>query len=940
MYLNIKTGYTFKQVYGHLDKIAEKCAKHADFGGIADLGNTFAHIPWKKACKKVGIKPIYGVQLPVTEDLQKGIRRYPFNWMTLVAKNQEGLQEIYQLVDLSFQQFYYRQRITYDQINSLSDGVFVLSGVAPRYDLLERKVYHELSPATPFANRKFDGSKITAIACCDNYYPDPEDDMIYEPFADERLRERKTSPIHIPTYEEWDSIYPGCKIWRKNLNSVASVCNVELPKAPMVKYIGKDNIEKWCLKGAKIKKLNISKGLYADRYKREMKLIEEKGYIDYFLVVADLIKYAKTKMAVGPARGSAAGSLVCYLMGITEIDPLEYDLYFERFIDVNRFDLPDIDIDFQDNKRHLCIKYLERKYGRDNVAQIGNINRMKPKSAITRFAQSLGIPIDDVVELKDAIQERSGGDARANACMEDTFTDTDIGKKFLENHPSMEVVKHIEAHPSHTGIHAAGILVCNEPITHYCGINSRDKKRIGMLDKKDAEAVNLLKIDALGLRTLAIIADVCDQVGKHYEWMYEIPTDDEGAYKVFNDGRFNGIFQFEGPAVQGLAKQMPINDMEDVAALGALGRPGPLMSGGANSFIGYRNNPESIEYLSNHQSVIDATKGTYGIIIYQEQMLAIGRNYGKLSWADTSDLRRAASKSLGDEFFDKYKKNFVKGAMEQGETEEQALKVWKAMHSFGSWSFNKSHAVSYGLISYLCAYMKAHHPMEFLVANLNHARNDRSALKILRDAVENDGIKYEYFNANKSEVDWCVKNDVLYGGFSTLHGMGPVKARKAVKLRQENTRPPKGMLKTIKQKISPFKYLYPSKELYGDYYTKPEQHNLNHGVTEIINTQTDGTFTVIGCIIKKNLRDKNEACFVSKRDGKYLDGQTSWLNITIEDDTGSMMCKIKTQDYLRFGKEIAETGKEDKDWYMVHGQKINGWSIMFVNNIKKITRSL
>ena len=272
-------------------------------------------------------------------------------------------------------------------------------------------------------------------------------------------------------------------------------------------------------------------------------------------------------MAVGPSRGSSAGSLVCYLMGITEIDPLEYDLYFERFIDINRFDQPDIDVDFQDDKRHLVIKYLEKKYGKDNVAQIGNINRLKPKSAITRFAQALGVPVDDVIELKDAIMERSGGDARANDCMEDTFTDTDAGKKFIKNYPAMEVVKHIEAHPSHTGVHAGGILVCNNPITDYCGVNSRDKKRIGMLDKKDAEVVNLLKIDALGLRTLSIIAGVCDQIGKPYPWMYEIPVDDPATFKVFNDHRFNGIFQFEGSAVQGLAKQMPIDNIEDIAAL-------------------------------------------------------------------------------------------------------------------------------------------------------------------------------------------------------------------------------------------------------------------------------------------------------------------------------------------------------------------------------------
>jgi hypothetical protein len=255
-------------------------------------------------------------------------------------------------------------------------------------------------------------------------------------------------------------------------------------------------------------------------------------------------------------------------------------------------------------------------------------------------------------------------------------------------------------------------------------------------------------------------------------------------------------------------------------------------------------------------------------------------------------------------------------------------------------SFNKSHAVSYGLISYLCAYFKAHHPMEFLVSCLNHARDDRTALKILRDAVENDSIKHQYFNAGESEVEWCVKGGILYGGFMTIDGMGPVKAKNAVKLREENKRPPKGMLKAIKSAISPFKYLYPAKELYGDYYTDPRKHNLNSGVSKIIDADCDGTFTVIGCLVKKNLRDKNEAGFVSKRNGKFLEGQTSWINITIEDDTGSIMCKIKSEDYLKLGKEIAETGKEDKHWYMVHGNKINGWSIIFVKNIKNITRQL
>lgn len=933
MWLQIKTGYSFKQVYGPLDKIAEKCARFADFGGIADLGNTFAHIPWQKACKKAGIKPIYGVQLPVVDTLQKKVRRYPYNWTTFIAKTTEGLQEIYKLVDLSFQQFYYRQRITYDQVNSLGNGVIVLSGLAPRKDLLNRSFFKELSPCTPFCNRKGLG-----VACVDNFYVDAEDEIIYEPFADDRLRERKTSPIHIITYDEWLSIYKGDTVPLDLMKNIADKCTAELPIAPMVKYTGKEDMHKMCITGAKKKGIDLSDPVYKERYCHEINLINEKDYGDYFLVVADVIRYAKSKMAVGPSRGSSAGSLVCYLMDITEVDPLKWGLYFERFIDVNRTDLPDIDIDFQDNKRHLVIKYLERKYGKENVAQIGNINRLKPKSAIAKIAQAIGVHVEDTIELKNSIVERPGGHERANRCIEDTFNDTDIGQKFIETHPNMLPVQEVEGHPSHTGVHAAGVLVCNDPITKYCGVNSREN-RVAMLDKRDAEEVNLLKIDALGLRTLSIIADTCDQIGKPYEWMYSLPIDDVEAYKIFQDCRFTGIFQFEGEAIRKLASQSVIETLEDISALTALGRPGPLSSGGALRFVYVRSGERELEYLSEHPAIIEATKNTFGVLVYQEQIMQICKTYGGFDVTDLNAIRKAISKTYGDDYLDKFRIPFVENAVKLGDTEEVANLVWEEMKGFGMYAFNKSHAVSYGLISYICAYLKAHYPLEFLVANLNNSKNEKSALKILRDSVENDGVEYKYFSPKHSEVNWCVKDGILYGGFVSLKGIGETKAKQAVKFREENKRPPTGLLNTIKKAESTFKYLYPARELYGDFYTDPESHGLNGSVSEIASVQQiDGEFTIIGCLIKKTVRDLNEACYVNKRDGQHATGQTTWLNIIIEDDTGQIMCKIKPQDYLRLGQRIAEHGKEDKSWYMVYGEKINGWGLMFVKNIVAITR--
>lgn len=939
MWINVKSEYTFRAVFGHIDEVAKRCSELGTWGGIADIDNTFGHIPWSKACKRVGIKPIYGVKLNVMEDPGLKERRVRINQMTFIARTTNGLQEIYELVDTAHKQFYYKTRISYDQVNDLSEDIFILSGVSPDWGLITHpNVFQELGLNIPYSERN---SLRASIASIDNYYPMIEDRKVYEPFADNRLWEKRTYPLHIPDRNQWLADFPGREDALMNLEAIAQDCNVKLPLAPMVKYIGSDNLKDWCKTGAKKRGIDIfNDGVYKDRYEREISLILDKGYIDYFLVVADLIRYAKSKMAVGPSRGSSAGSLVCYLMEITEIDPISYDLFFERFIDVNRFDLPDIDIDFQDNKRDLCLKYLEKKYGRDNVAQIGNINRLKAKSAITRFAGSLNIPIGEVEELKDAIMDRSGGDARAKFCIQDTIEATDIGKKFIESYPSMKVVSRIEAHASHTGVHAAGILVCNDPITSYAGVNCRDKKRIAMLDKKDAEEVNLLKIDALGLRTLTILAGVCDQIGQPYSWLYKIPLDDQITYNVFNDHRYNGIFQFEGPAIKGLAKNMPVENIDDISALGALGRPGPLNSGNANRFIKFRTGQEKPAYLSNHPEVIKATEKTFGTIIYQEQVMAIGRNYGGLSWKDLDTLRRAMSKSYGDEFFDQYKQKLIDGAVAKGETEEQALNVWKGISTMGSYGFNKSHSVAYGLISYLCAYMKGHHPLEFTVSCLNHAKADSSAVKILRDAVENDGVEYSYFDLMKSDKEWSVKDGILYGGLLTLDGIGPAKANTFIKCRDNRDPLPTGIKNSVDKAKSSFKYLYPGRELYGDFYTDPKSHGLLGGVTLIKDAEHDGFFTLIGCMIKKNLRDANEACFVTKRDGKYLTGQTAWLNITIEDDTDSIMCKIQKHDYERLGRSIAESGREDKDWYMVHGEKINGWSIVFVKNIMRITREI
>lgn len=946
MWLNIKTEYSFGHVYGHIDNIINKVSKMANYAGIADIDNTFGHVKWSKACQEYKIKPIFGVQLAVVNSIsqikQEKIRRYVHNYMTLIARNNDGLSELYNFVKIAHDQFYYRPLLAYKQINKSTNNLLILSGTACDWNKIKRKIYPEICINSPWFIKN--NPDEMGVATIDNYYIDITDRHIYEPFADNLKKERKTTLMHIPTEKEWLLEFPNSVELTARTQFLASQCVANLPTAPMLEFPNKESLEELCIIGANERKIDLKNNqLYKERFERELQLIVEKKYLDYFLVVADIINYAKKHMVVGPSRGSSAGSLVCYLLGITEIDPLKHGLYFERFIDVNRADLPDIDIDFQDTKRHLIYSYAIKKYGKDCVASIGNINRLKPRSAITRFAKALHIPIEDVEEVKDSINERSSGDARANLCIEDSFKESEIGKKFLETYPQMKTVSKVEAHASHTGIHAAGLLICNNPITYYCGINTRDNKRIGMIDKKDAETLNLLKIDALGLRTLSIIADICDSIGKDYNWIYTIPTDDKETFNIFNQQRFSGIFQFEGRAVQGLAKQIEIENLEDIAALSALGRPGPLVSGGANEYISYRTGAKPIKYIHDHPIIIDATKNTYGVVIYQEQVMRIVREFGKFSWEETSSIRKAMSRSLGVEYFDKLFEKFYKGAATLGVNKSDAKKVWDKINKMGSWSFNKSHAISYGLVSYICAYLKAHYPFEFTLACLNHAKNDNSALKILRDAVENEGIEYKHIDEKKSQRKWSIQKDetknILIGGFETIHGIGPKMAQKICKLRSEGKSLQKGMKTHLKNDISPFKYLYPAKQIYGGYYTEPKKYNMNNPAVPIKSIQNkNGMFNILGKLIRKNTRDANETCFLVKREGKYLTGQTTWLNITIEDDTESIMCKIPIEKYEELGKEIAETGKEDKDWYLVNGTKNNNWNLLFVKNIIKITK--
>lgn len=914
--LALRSEYSFKQTFGHMASITtgQKIAV-----GVADINSTYGHIKLHKACSEADIKPIYGVRIMVVEDARNKVKTFGPEYI-FIAKTLNGLREIYRLVRTAHDNFYYFPRIDMGDVMELSNDVFV---IASNFKTTDRLDYIALSPNTPRMIGDEDWG-IPKVAINNNYFTNPWDRDVYELMAG-RNSTSHTYPQHVLSDNEFMHIW-GNREAIANTYIIADQCNVEIEHAPMVKYKGMLDMEIAIKRGARLKGIDLAAEPYKSRLERELELIKEKDFRDYFLVVADMIKKAKkTGMLVGPSRGSSAGSLVCYLLDITEIDPMEFDLIFERFIDINRHDLPDIDIDFPDSKREKVIKQLEADYGKDYVSHIANISTFKPKSAISEFAAGLGIPKYETDEVKDSIIERSGGDARAEMQILDTLNETSAGKILVEKYPNIRLVSQIEGHASHTSTHAAGIIVCNRPLTDYVGVDTRNNQI--MVEKKGAESINLLKIDVLGLRTLSILEECAKLAGFDAQDLYKIPLDDEEAFDIFNTMRIAGIFQFEGQALQYITRQIGVHDFNDIVAITSLARPGAMNSGGTARFVKYKLGKEEPIYRNKvHQSI---TEDSLGIVIYQEQMMRMAKEIGNMSWEDVSTLRKAASKSLGDEFFSKFKDKFIKGAVEEnGYDIEDAEALWHDISATGSWTFNKSHAVSYGLVSYWTAWCKAHYPMEFAVANLNHAKDDEQAVRFLRDMVKNEGTEYIALDPDESDVKWTVSNGKLLGPLTSIKGIGIQKARQIIRTRNEGGRYTPSIVDKLMNPDTPFVDIFPAYTKFKDLYD--EGHIIN-----ISDINTQGTYTFAGRVILRDLRDRNDYQSVTKRGGKYVDKNQFYLKLIVEDDTDQIMAMISPQDFDKLhGKSLAEILVAGSTWIIIRGAWKADWRMINIEVIE------
>jgi DNA polymerase III alpha subunit len=585
------------------------------------------------------------------------------------------------------------------------------------------------------------------------------------------------------------------------------------------------------------------------------------------------------------------------LARITEVDPIPPKLYFERFIDVSRTDLPDIDLDFPDTKREMVFEYMRNKYGYNNIANIGTISVYKPKSALIQVCKALNIPQAATAGVKVAMVERSSADARASNCLEDTFNDTGAGQAFIASYPQARAAMLIEGHASHTGVHAAGLLVCNEEITNYAVV---DANGIAHLEKGAAEDLGLLKIDVLGLRTLGILEDAKVPV----DW-YSLTFDDPATFDIFNKGRMCGIFQFEGNALRSISTRIKFNSIVEIDAVTALARPGPFAGGVTGKYIERMN---GAKYEPIHPIVEGFMSETYGLPVYQEQTLAIVREIGKFDWAETTSIRKAMSKRLGKEFFDKYWAKFRDGAASQGIEEKAAAETWETINTMGSWQMNKAHTYSYAVISYWTAYLKAHYPLEFAAANLRSAKDEESALLLLREMVR-EGIEFVPFDINLSEANWSVQDGKLVGGFLALKGVGESKAKKYIADRAAGKLTEK-QIETLNKAPNIFNDIFPMQTLYKHLYEEPYKHGIAGEITKLIDIPEGLPHgeerIVIGELIYKNLRNANEEVNVKKRGGKVETGQLEYFDFRLRDDTDTIGGRIGRKEYLSIGVEMAQ----------------------------------
>ncbi len=762
-----------------------------------------------------------------------------------------------------------------------------------------------------------------------------------------------------------------------NTGLIADRCNVTLPKLKELQFPSKTPNEElfrqWLRKGWNYRGfdnlIGEERGRYLRRLKHEISLIVEKGFIDYFLVISDVVRFAKREgIPVGPARGSAAGSLACFLLRITEVNPMLFsNLLFERFIDKNRHDIPDIDLDFDDEQRWKIRQYLCDQYGEDRVGNIGTFVKYKGRNSLIDVARVHKVPVWALEGVKEKLIERSSGDLRANATIEDTIEMFPDVKKIFEQFPELYLAKRLEGNLRGFSVHAAGLVVANEPLTNSVAVYTRIDSKTGnrgevlSIDKYDAEYLNALKIDFLGLKTMGVIRRCLELTGMSLEELYKLPLDDPEVYAGFKRNEVIGIFQFDGRAMRSVNREVKPDNFSELADINALSRPGPLHSGAAAEYIMVKHRKKEQEDLG--EVVARITEDSNGQIVYQESILQVVRELGGFSWEEAARIRKLISKKQGEQAFQQMRMKFIKGAIGNDLEERIADKVWKQLVTAGAYAFNRAHSISYSIIAYWTMWIKQHFPLQFYCASLQKYDPKTKGFDLLKEAKKKE-IPVLPPHPIRSEITWSINKELggLQAGITQIPGIGEKIATAMIDYREagiseikewKDYLPVRGIGPKTIESLEEFST---TEDPFGlDLLTKTLEkvrawlweNGDAEGLPFPTSTAEDipysdiaGQHVWLGTVREINLKDVIE--LHRSRTGEELNPATikqpEYLNyavLTCEDQTGPLVITVHRWNglYEKYKKEIWNI-KKDRDLILVNGYKRKEFRrAIYANNI-------
>lgn len=825
-------------------KIDNLIAKAKDYGmnavAITDHGALYGAFKFFLKCKEAGIKPIIGVEVYKARksrfDKQPGVERDQ-NHLVLLAKNLQGYQNLLKIVTAAnLEGFYYKPRVDFEILEKYREGVVALSGclageisslilensVSEAEKVLQKYVkifgkdfYLELQRHPQVTelesvnqqlikfSRKYG---VPVVATNDCHYLEKE-----EAYAQEVLlciqtqrtileKNRPVSMIDVPDYyfkspAEMKGSFLDIPEAIENTVKIANECNVEIPYGKCILPIYE--VPKGKTGEQYLRELTYARMKRADKYpedilkKRldyELDIIINKGFASYFLIVQDFVNWAKSQeIGVGPGRGSCAGSLVAYVLGISDINPLDYSLPFERFLNPERPTPPDIDTDFADVRRDEVLKYVTQKYGEEKVAQIITFGKMEARLAVRDVARALGMSYSQGDRIAKMIpQGKQGFNMTIAQALEESAqlkfayqTETDT-KKILE------VAQKIEGLPRHSSVHAAGVVIGDKDLSEYVPIQ-RDTKEGKIITQYDmysldlnsvsgGKAIGLMKMDFLGLRNLTILENALSYIhkttGKKID-IHHVPLDDKKTYALVSRGETIGVFQLESPGMRRLAKDLQPNKISDITAMVALYRPGPMDL--IPTFIENKKSSKKVKYL--HPDLKPILEETYGILVYQEQVMEIAHSIAGYKMSEADNLRMAMGKKK-KALIEKEKIKFIDGCLKNKYSHHFAETTFNFMEKFAAYGFNKPHSASYGLIAYWTAYMKANYPVEFmtalLTAELQGVAGPMREIKMAQAIEECKRMEISVLppDINKSIHNFAIEGNAIRFGLSAIKNVG------------------------------------------------------------------------------------------------------------------------------------------------------------------------